>query len=140
MLCFSIVLWLPRLAKSAPKSGRVRRVGCRRCRQNSHHAAERARFGSQNRSSTAGSDHFLKFKLPKFAPRCGPRAIRKSTSIKNGRVGLLLEVELRKICTMMWRESDLEVKVVKAVGYGTTFRGSKCFSRGKRRDFDTASA
>ena len=31
MLCFSKVLWLRRLGKSAPKNGRVRRIGCWRC-------------------------------------------------------------------------------------------------------------
>ena len=31
MLCFSIVLWLRRLGKSAPKNGRVRRIGCSSC-------------------------------------------------------------------------------------------------------------
>ena len=49
----------------------------------------------------------------KFAPRCGARAIWKSKSLKNGRLGTLLEVQLRKICTMLWRESNLEVKIVK---------------------------
>ena len=37
------------LAKSAPKSEVVRRMGCPRCRQNLHHAVARERFGSQNR-------------------------------------------------------------------------------------------
>ena len=36
-------------AKAGPKSEVVRRVGCRRCRQNLHHACARERFGSQNR-------------------------------------------------------------------------------------------
>ena len=52
---FSIVLWLRRLAKSAPKSEVARRTGCPRCRQNLHHAVWRekdletkiiARFGA----------------------------------------------------------------------------------------------
>ena len=48
MLCFSIVLWLRRLGKSAPKNGRVRRIGCPRCHQNLHHPVARERLGSQN--------------------------------------------------------------------------------------------
>ena len=38
------------------------------------------------------------------------RAIWKPKSLKRGRFGALLEVELRKICTTPARESDLEVK------------------------------
>ena len=52
-------------------------------------------------------------------------------------VGALLEVEVGKICTTPARENDLEVKIVKTPGSRTTFWGLKCFSRGRRRDFDT---
>ena len=51
--------------------------------------------------------------------------------------GALLEVVLRKICTTPARESDLEVKTVKAPSARDVFGGSKCFLRGRRRDFDT---
>ena len=61
MLCFSIVLWLRWLGKSAPKSGRVRRI-------------------------------------------CWPRCA--------------------KICTAPARERDLEVKIVKNWGCGSTFGSS----------------
>ena len=50
---------------------------------------------------------------PKFAPRCGAREIWKSKSSKTGSVGAPLEVEGQKICTSLWRESGLEVKIVK---------------------------
>ena len=50
--------------------------------------------------------------------------------------GALLEVELRKICTTPARESDLEVKIVKNWRSRDVFWGSKCVSRGRRRDFD----
>ena len=50
--------------------------------------------------------------------------------------GALLEVELRKICTTPARENDLEVKTVKTPGARDVFGGSKCVSRGRRRDFD----
>ena len=42
----------------------------------------------------------------KFAPRLRARANWKSKSLKTGRFGALLEVELRKICTTPARESD----------------------------------
>ena len=35
------------------------------------------------------------------------------------------------------RESDLEVKIVKNCRSWDVFGGSKCFSRGRRKDFDT---
>ena len=52
-------------------------------------------------------------------------------------VGALLEVRVGKICTTPARDNDLEVKTVKTPGSRTTFWGSKCFSRGRRRDFET---
>ena len=48
-----------------------------------------------------------------------------------------MEIQVDKICTTPARESDLEVKIVKAPGARDVFGGSKCFSRGRRRDFDT---
>ena len=50
--------------------------------------------------------------------------------------GARLEVELRKICTAPARESDLEAKIVKNWRSWEVFGGSKCFSRGRRRDFE----
>ena len=85
----------------------------------------------------------VKDRLPKmstkfaFAPRLRARAVWKSKSLKCGMPGTLLEVELRKICTTPARENDLEVKIVKAPGARDVFGSSKCFSRGRRRDFDT---
>ena len=125
MLCFSIVLWLRWLGKSAPKNGRVRRTGCPRCQENLHHACARERFGSQNRQKPAVSGHFLKSKSPKFAPCLRARAIWKSKSLKTGGVGAFFEVEVCKICTAPAHESDLEVKTVKTPGSWTTFGGSK---------------
>ena len=120
-LCFSIILWLRRFAKVGPKSEVVRRIGCPRCRQNLHHACARERFGSQNRKKLACSKHFWKLTLTKFAPRLRARAIRKSKSLKTGRPGALLEVDIDKICTTPARESDLEVKIVKNWRCRSTF-------------------
>ena len=106
-------------------------------RQNLHHACAPERFGSQNRKKLAWSEHFWKFKMPNFAPRLRARTIWKSKSLKTDGLGALLEVEVAKICTTPARENDLEVKIVKAPGSRTTFWRSKCFSRGRRRDFDT---
>ena len=56
--------------------------------------------------------------------------------LKHCGFGALFEVELTKICTTPARESDLEVKIVKNSRCRGVFGGSKCFSRGRRRDFD----
>ena len=47
---------------------------------------------------------------PKFAPRCGAKAVWKSKSLKTGSVEALLEVQVVKSCTTLGRESDWEVK------------------------------
>ena len=57
----------------------------------------------------------------KLAPRLRARAISKSKSLKNGRPGALLEVDLGKICTTPARESDSEVKIVKNWRCRSTF-------------------
>ena len=69
----------------------------------------------------AVSGHFWKLSSAKFAPRLRARAIWKSKSLKAGRLGALLEVELRKICTTPARESGLEVKIVKGWQARSTF-------------------
>ena len=68
-----------------------------------------------------GADARLPKMPTKFAPRVRARAIRKSKSLKTGRFGALLEVELDKICTTPARESDSEVKIVKNWQVGSTF-------------------
>ena len=57
----------------------------------------------------------------KFAPRLRARAIWKSKSLKTGRFGALLEVDMCKVCTMPSRESDSEVKIVKNWRCRSTF-------------------
>ena len=84
-----------------------------------------------------GAEDRLPKMATKFAPRLRARAIWKSKSSKHRGFSALLEVEFRKIWTTLWRESDLEVKIVKNWRSWGVFGGSKCFSRGRRRDFDT---
>ena len=137
LLCFSIVSWLRRLAKSAPKSEVVRRIGCQRCRQDLRHAVARERSGSQNREKLAGSEHLWKLRSVKCAPGCGARVIQKPKSSKHRGFGALFEVELRKTCTTLCRQSDLEVKIIENRRSRYVFGRSKCISRGRRRDFET---
>ena len=74
-----------------------------------------------------GAEDRLPKMATKFAPRLRARAIWKSKSSKTGGVGALLEVERGKICTTLWRESDLEVKIVKIDGLGTFLEVQSAF-------------
>ena len=76
----------------------------------------------KGRSEKQGGAKDRLLKMPtKFAPRLRARAIWKSKSLRHGRFGALLEVELDKICTTPARESDLEVKILKTWQVRSTF-------------------
>ena len=81
--------------------------------QKVHAVVARSTFPSQNAQSTPGPDHFWKLRCPKSARRCGAKHISKSKCTKHTSFGPLLEVELSKKCTPLWREAHLEVKSVK---------------------------
>ena len=97
--------------------------------------ASKARKGRSEKRG--GAEDRLPKMSTKFAPRLRARAIRKSKSLKTGMFGALLEIDLDKICTTPARESDLEVKIVKAPGARDVFGGWKSVLRGRRREFDT---
>ena len=71
-----------------------------------------------------GSDHFWKLRCRKSARRCGAKHISKSKCTKHTRFGPLLEVEMSKKCTPLWREADFQVKSLKNWRSRTTFGGS----------------
>ena len=48
----------------------------------------------------------------------------RSQNVKNTRFGPLLEVEMLKKCTPLWREADFKVKMLKTPGVRTTFGSS----------------
>ena len=75
---------------------------------------------SENVQSTPFSDHFWKFRSRKSARRCGAKHISKSKCTKHTRSGPLLEVQLSKKCTPLWREAHFEVKMYKTLlsGFG----------------------
>ena len=100
----------------------------------------RSTFPSQNVQKRPGSDHFWALRCRKSARgcganhiskskctkqsrwtlrcrksarRCGPKHISKSKCTKQARFGPLLEVELSKKCTPLWREAHFQVKSVK---------------------------
>ena len=66
-------------------------------------------------------DHFWKLRCRKIARRCGAKHISKSKCIKHTMVGPLLEVEMSKKCTPLWREAHFEVKMCKTHQARTTF-------------------
>ena len=86
-----------------------------------HAVVARSTFPSQNVQNTRGSDHFWKLRCRKSARRCGAKYILKSKVLKTGGLGPLLEVEMSKKCTPLWREAHFQVKMYKTPGVRTTF-------------------
>ena len=78
-----------------------------------HAVVARSTFPSQNVQSTPGSDHFWKLRCRKSARRCGAKYISKSKCTERLSLGPLLEVEMSKKCTPLWREAHFEIKSAK---------------------------
>ena len=89
-----------------------------------HAVVARSRFPSQNAQNTPVSDHFWKLRCQKSARRCGAKHISKSKCTKHTIVGPLLEVQMSKKCTPLWREAHLQVKMYKTHHCRTTFGSS----------------
>ena len=86
-----------------------------------HAVVARSTFRSQNAQNTLFSDHFWKLRCRKSARHCGAKHISKSKCRKHTILGPLLEVEMSKKCTPLWREAHFEVKMYKAHHSRTTF-------------------
>ena len=87
-----------------------------------HAVVARSTFRSQNVQSTPFSDHFWKLGCRKSARRCGAKHISKSKCTKHTILGpLLLEVEMSKKCTPLWREAHFQVRMDKTHYCRTTF-------------------
>ena len=78
-----------------------------------HAVVARSTFASEKAKNTSRSEHFLKLRCRKSARRCGAKHVLKSKCIKHTRFGALLEVEMSKKCTPLWREADFQVKSAK---------------------------
>ena len=89
-----------------------------------HAVVARSTFRSQNVQNTPFSDHFWKLRCRKSARRCGAKHISKSKCTKHTMLGPLLEVQMSKKCTPLWREAHFEVKMYKTHHARTTFGGS----------------
>ena len=89
-----------------------------------HAVVARSTFRSQNVQNTPAPDHFWKLRCRKSARRCGAKHISKSKCTKHYMFAPLLEVQMSKKCTPLWREAHFEVKMLKTPGVRTTFGGS----------------
>ena len=87
-----------------------------------HAVVARSTFRSQNVQNTPCSDHFWRFRCRKSARRCGAKHISKLKCTKHYMFAPLLEVQMSKKCTPLWREA--QVKMYKTHHARTTFGGS----------------
>ena len=108
--------WKSRLAKAAgaEPAGKMRD-------EKLHAVVARNTFRSQHVENTPCSDHFWKLRCRKSARPCGAKHISKSKCTKHTRFGPLLEVEMSKKWTLLWRKAHFEVKMHKAHQVRTTF-------------------
>ena len=86
-----------------------------------HAVVARSTFPSEKWQNTRGADHFWKLRCRKSARCCGAKHISKSKCTKHANVGPLLEVEMSKKCTPLWREAHFQVKMYKTPQCRTTF-------------------
>ena len=94
-----------------------------------HTIMARSTFPSQNVQNTAAADHFWTWRCRKSARRCGAKHISKSKCPKHLRVGRLLEVEMSKKCTPLWREAHVKSQCKKHISFGPPLeveRSKKC--------------
>ena len=93
--------------------------------QKVHAVVARSTFPSQNVQNTPAPDHFWKLRCRKSARRCGAKHISKSKCTKHTILGPLLEVQMSKKCTPLWREAHFQVKMYKTPHVRATFGGSE---------------
>ena len=95
-----------------------------RCRKSTRRCGAKHISKSKCTKHTPAPDHFWKLRCRKSARRCGAKHILKSKCTKHTRSGPLLEAEMSKKCTPLWREAHFEVKMHKTPHVCATFGGS----------------
>ena len=100
-----------------------------------HAFVARSTFPSQNVQNTATSDHFWQLRCRKSARCCGAKHMSKSKCTKHIMLRPLLEVDMSKKRTLLWREAHFEVKMLKTSRVRTTLGRSDVLSRGRRKGF-----
>ena len=91
-----------------------------------------AHFQVKNVQSTPGSDHFWKLRCRKSARRCGAKHISKSKCTKHLSSGPLLEVEMSKKCTPLWRRSTFPSQNVQNTPFSDHFWKLRCRKSARR--------
>ena len=81
--------------------------------ENLHAVVARSRFRSEHVQNTPWSDQFWQLRCRKSARRCGAKHISKSKCTKHTSSGPLLEVQMSKKCTPLWREAHFQVNMYK---------------------------
>ena len=84
----------------------------------------RSALSSQDVQNTPFSAHFWKFRCLKIARPCGAKCIIKSRCTKHAILSPLLEVQMSKNCTPLWREVHYQVKMYKTRHSQPTFGSS----------------
>ena len=97
--------------QNTPAPGHFWKLRCRKV----HAVAARSTFRSQNVQNIPAPDHFWKLRCRKSARRCGAKHMSKSKCRRHLSIGALLEVEVSKKCTLLWREANFEVNMYKAI-------------------------
>ena len=133
---FSDHFWKLRCRKNARRCG-AKHISKWKCTKHTsfgswdvekvHAVTARSSFRSENVQSTPFSDHFWKLRC-----RCGAKLISKWKFTKHTILGPLLEVEMSKKCTPLWREAHFQVKMYKAPHVRSTF-GSSDVGKSARR-------
>ena len=97
-----------------------------------HAGVARSTFPSQNVQNTSAPDHFWKLRCRKNARRCGAKHILKSKCTKHTSVGPLLEVEMSKKCTPLWREATFPSQNVENTPGSDHFWKLRCRKSARR--------
>ena len=97
-----------------------------------HAVVVRSRFRSEKVQNTSASDHFWKLRCRKSARRCGAKPISKWKGTKDLSLAPLLEVEMSKKCTPLWRESTFRSQNVQSTPGPDHFWQLRCRKSARR--------
>ena len=96
--------------------------------------------GSKSRlAKAAGAEPAGQMRDKKLHAVVARSTFSKSKCTKHTMLGPLLEVEMSKKCTLLWREAHFEVKSAKNWGVRSTFGSSDVVLRGRRKGLCTLS-
>ena len=107
-----------------------------------HAVVARSTCPSQNVQKVTVSADFWKLRCRKSARRCGAKHIWKSKCTKHTILGPLLEVEMSKKCTPLWREAHFQVKMYKTHQFGALLEvemSKKCTPLWREAHFEVKS-